>query len=239
MRNDEPLVREVFSDLEGLFDEVDFGDFSAPGVFACGNCGASSWTIGCDDDDWHCNMCGMLDATFACVLANSPTTPRIDVEGEMDENKGSAGDCEDGSEVQDMELSGYVCGHPGKYDRFTYQQTKLRRWLSKKSGIDEGARNLILAKLEQAFSLLNENFDEIAQIVDPGKKKSFPNYQLALYNVLELLDRLDLATDLTLAENRQTRKQFAVYWWYFCKRLGWPFLSKDIDLLKRCSKIKD
>jgi hypothetical protein len=235
---DEALVRDEIFELEGFEYEVNCNHFTAPGVFACCNCGASSWDVGGDDDDWVCNNCGMLDATFSCVLASSVDASGIELGKQDSKAESGDGDRLDGGEVEDMELSGYGSGAGRKYDRFCYLQTKLRDWLARKQGIDEGARDLIRVQLEGVFSKLNDNFDEIAAELEPGKKKSFPNHQLALLNVLELLDRKDLADDLKLVENRQTRKQFALYWWFFCKKLGWPFLSEDIDMLKRMRKIK-
>ena len=232
------LVQEEFFGLEGLFDHVNVDDFSAPGVFSCCNCGASSWSIGCDDDDWVCNNCGVLDTSFAFSVASSPEPQRNDDGAEKEKTRGNLGGSVDGGEVVDMELSGYVCRPKGKYDRMYYLRQKLRNWLAKKSGIAEGARNLIGSKLEEAFVQLEQTFDEVASIVDPGVKKSFSNYPQMLYNLLEMYDRVDLADDVKIVENKKTRKHFALYWWFFCKKLGWPMISKDVELLKRNPKLK-
>ena len=71
-------------------------------------------------------------------------------------------------------------------------------------------------------------------------KKSFPNFNMVVRNILKFYNCEDMVEyDLPALNTMKAKRKFARVWWTLCENLSWPFLVDDVNINSLFRKQKE
>lgn len=119
---------------------------------------------------------------------------------------------------------------------YSFVTRYLEKWLTIRwrfCGKGTRAKELpgnLLEFLLNAFERLDHAFPHVRETI---RRKSFPNYNEVWRNLLTLYRSKRFQKDFPPLRTRRAFKKFEISWWFLCKYLKWPYLTKDAQILRR------